>query len=819
MGIRKRHSRRLVVGVLAFALAAGTASAPAAAAAAPASPGGSFTSVKPARLLDTRTGSGAPKRLVPAGGRVTVPVAGRGGVPVSGVAAVVLNVTVGQATKAGYATAYPSGVTQPRTTTVAFPATQSVTGLTVVKVGTRGSVVLYTSQAAHLAVDVTGWYSTSAAASDRAGLFHPLRPARIANSRTPLGVTTPGPKQTRNLPVAGRGGVPSSGVGAVVLNVTAVAPTSAGSLTVYPTGAGRPPASLTFAARETRSNRVIVPLGQGKVTLYNAVGSTPVLVDVVGWFSGPTAQPGSGGAYFVPTNPMRVVDTRAPGGHPVGPDDLDTFDIPGGSGIPTGFGTVFPVAVAATVTAYAPTEAGALTVFPPGFGKVRDSVPGTTDVHFAAGRTTSNLAVGQLHAGRLGYYNKTGTTGVQIDVAGYFALPTTALQLEALVPTANHQVTGVRMSGAGRYLAMTTYASNLVTGDTNDAADAFVLDRTSGVVRRASVGTAGQQADGSTWDARVSDDGRYVAFTSDATNLVPGDTNDHVDVFVRDLVAGTTVRVNVGPEGAQADSSTYGVTMSADGSRVAFVSSATTLVPDDTNDTYDAFVADVNAGTVTRVSTHSDGTEGNGDVLDAMISGNGRHVAFTSEASNLVADDTNDGADLFVHDLATSQTTRENVSSTEGQADNPGILGMSISDDGGVVVFDSAAGNLVAADTNNATDVFIRDRAAGTTARITAAAGQQAGGYEPIISGDGSTVLFASTSKVLSSLWQDSYGETRYVYRRAGGILTALRGYDYLNSQPGVNRDGTVAVIISDINHIVPGDTDDDFDSFVLTLP
>lgn len=818
MGIRGRSSARLVVGVLALTLVAGSAAASATSAAAAALPGGSFTSVKPTRLLDTRSGLGAPKRLVSAGGRVTVPVAGKGGVPASGVAAVVLNVSVSQAARAGYVTAYPAGLLQPRTTTVAFPATQSVAGLTVVKVGTHGSVVLYTSQAAHLAVDVTGWYSTSAGASDRAGLFHPLRPARIANSRMALGVTTPGAKQTRNLPVAGRGGVPASGVGAVVLNVTAVAPTNAGSLAVYPTGASRTLASLTFAARETRSNRVIVPLGQGKVTLYNAAGSTPVLVDVVGWFSGPAALPGTGGAYFVSTNPFRLVDTRAPGGAPLGPDDWDVHDIAGRAGMPTGFGTAFPVAVVATATAYAPTKAGALTVFPPGFGKVRDSVPGTTDVHFAAGRMTSNLAVSQLHAGRVGYYNRTGTTGLQVDVAGYFALPTSALQLEALVPAANHQVAGVRMSGSGRYLAMTTYASNLVGGDTNDARDAFVLDRTTGVVRRASVDAGGQQADGSSWDARVSDDGRYVAFTSDATNLVPGDTNENTDVFVRDLDAGTTVRLNVGPDGAQADGSTYGITMSADGSRVAFVSGATTLVPDDTNDGSDAFVADVNTRTVSRVSTSSDGSAGNGNVLDATISGNGRYVAFASEASNLVADDTNGGADLFVHDLTTGETTRENVSSAQDQAGDPGIMSLSISDDGGVVVFDSAAGNLVAGDTNNASDVFIRDRVAGTTMRITAA-GQQAGGYDPIISGDGSTILFASTSKVLSPLWQDSYGETRYVYRRTSGTAIALRGYDYLHSQPSMNRTGTVATIMSDIDNVAPNDTDNDVDSFLLALP
>jgi hypothetical protein len=440
------------------------------------------------------------------------------------------------------------------------------------------------------------------------------------------------------------------------------------------------------------------------------------------------------------------------------------------------------------------------------------------DTAFGAGRTTSNLIVGQLHNGSLGFYNKAGTTNVVLDITGYFALPTPALALQAFATNANQQVADVQLSRAGRYLVTTTPASNLVSGDTNEEFDAFVIDRETGAIQRASVGAGGEQANGPTWEAQVSDDGRYVAFISSASNLVADDTNDESDVFLRDTVSDTTVRLNVGPGGLQADGYAYGLSISADGRRVAFYSTATNLAPDDSNNVGDVFVVDASNHSVSRISVSSAGDEADGASNTAMISGDGDHVVFESEATNLVAGDTNNATDVYVHDLVTGMTTREDVTSAGAQASGSDVSSLSISDDGHLVVFGSYAADLVAGDTNDASDVFIRDRAAATTTRITAS-GNQANGMDAALSGDGSTIVFASGATTLSPLWQDSYGKTRYVYRVATGISTPIRGYDYFSGGITLDRAGAFAVVTSDIDNIVSPDTDDDFDSFVLTLP
>ncbi|MGZ4664922.1 MAG: TolB family protein, partial [Frankiaceae bacterium] len=158
------------------------------------------------------------------------------------------------------------------------------------------------------------------------------------------------------------------------------------------------------------------------------------------------------------------------------------------------------------------------------------------------------------------------------------------------------------------------------------------------------------QSDGRYAGAVVSANGRYVAFISGAANLVPGDTNTESDVFVRDRRAGTTTRVSVSNTGAQANGYSYEVAVSANGRYVAFDSNATNLVPGDTNDAQDVFVRDRRAGTTTRVSVSNSGAQGNGGSGDPAVSANGRYVAFNSFATNLVPGDTNDARDVFVRD-------------------------------------------------------------------------------------------------------------------------------------------------------------------------
>ncbi|NUT38206.1 MAG: hypothetical protein HOV79_34590 [Hamadaea sp.] len=823
--MRRTLAAWLAAALVATVISVVTAGLGGPAAAAVTPPGGSFTGVAPARLLDTRTGNGAPAGQVAAGGSVTVLVAGRGGVPATGVASVVLNVTVTGPAAGGWVTVHPAGTTRPTASNLNYNTGQTVANLVTVGLGTGGtSVTLFTSAKAHLIADVTGWYATAATASDRAGLFHPLRPARIADSRTSFGFATPGAGVTRTLQVTGAGGVPASGAAAVVVNVTVANPSTAGYLTVFPFGQTRPTASnLNFAAHDVRANRVITALGTGgKISVYNATGTTPVIVDVVGWFTDATAAPGTGGAYFVSMAPKRLVDTRVPIGEiggAIGPDEAAVQTVAPSDGVPAGSGSVFPVAVVGNLTAVSPTTGGYLTAFPPGFGKVGESVPNTSDLNFVAGDVVPNLVITQLHAGALGIFNKSGTTHVIFDVSGFFALPTTPLTLSSVYHGANDQLIPV-MSRNGQHFAVSSWASNLVAGDTNDVPDAFVIDKAANTATRVSVSTAGAQADDATWEVAISDDGRYVAFVSGATNLVTGDTNEATDVFVRDTVAATTTRVSVGPGGEQADNWSYGISMSADGTKIAFLSLASNLVADDTNGAADVFVADLTSGAVSRVSLSSAEAELNADVQGGLISGGGGHVAFITLASNVVAGDTNAADDVFVRDIAGGTTSRENVSTGGGQA-QPGAFGstltaLSISDDGNLVVFGTWSPNLVTGDTNDNADVFLRDRAAGTTVRITAGGGVQPGGDTGYISGDGSTILFTADPPGLSPQWRDSYGATTYVLDIAGGVATPIRGYDYLSPiQTGLSTDGNLMLVYCPVDDPLPGDSN----SYLLTLP
>jgi Tol biopolymer transport system component len=177
-----------------------------------------------------------------------------------------------------------------------------------------------------------------------------------------------------------------------------------------------------------------------------------------------------------------------------------------------------------------------------------------------------------------------------------------------------------------------------------------VRDTVLGTTTRVSVDSDGAQANNSSFNPSLSADGRYIAFYSDASNLVAGDTNGTGDIFVRDTVDGTTTRVSVDSDEAQANSSSSTPALSSDGRYIVFSSSASNLVADDTNVNYDIFVRDTVLGTTTRVSVDSDGAQANNSSFNPSLSADGRYIAFYSNASNLVADDTNGTPDIFIVD-------------------------------------------------------------------------------------------------------------------------------------------------------------------------
>jgi len=309
----------------------------------------------------------------------------------------------------------------------------------------------------------------------------------------------------------------------------------------------------------------------------------------------------------------------------------------------------------------------------------------------------------------------------------------------ARVSVASNGVAGNASSGSpaisadGRYVAFRSGASNLVPGDTNGDTDVFVYDRDTGATARVSVASNGSQANGESRLPALSGDGRYIAFESEASNLVPADSNGQWDVFVHDRQTGATTRVSVASNGSPANGASDFPTLSADGRYVAFGSQASNLVPADTNGAWDVFVHDRQTATTTRVSVASDGTPGNGHSAIPALSADGRHVAFISQASNLVPGDNNRIGilDVFVHDLDTGATTLVSVASDGGQANDGSETLIRLSADGRYVAFVSPATNLVPGDTNGAFDDFVHDRQTGATTRVNVASdGSQAIGSD-----------------------------------------------------------------------------------------
>lgn len=301
-------------------------------------------------------------------------------------------------------------------------------------------------------------------------------------------------------------------------------------------------------------------------------------------------------------------------------------------------------------------------------------------------------------------------------------------------------------SSDGRFVAFNSAASNLVVGDTNNYEDIFVHDRQTGETTRVSIASDGTQQNASSGGIpSISDDGRLVAFPSWASSLVAGDTNNRLDIFVHDRQTGTTTRINVSPDGTQSNTNVTCSSISADGRYVAFSSRGNLTVGLDPELWY-VFVHDRQTGEITPVPPlPSNGARSNSDLVACVLSADGRHVLFASDTNNLVVGDTNNVAGVFIHDRETTETARVSVAS-DGTEGNAFSLPAWMSDDARYIGFYSWASNFVAGDTS-LMDVFVHDRQTGETAHV-----YGPGTGEPEwfrLSGDGRYFVFDSEASTL----------------------------------------------------------------------
>ena len=325
---------------------------------------------------------------------------------------------------------------------------------------------------------------------------------------------------------------------------------------------------------------------------------------------------------------------------------------------------------------------------------------------------------------------------------------TTLVSVDSSGAQGNNTSYAPSISGDGRYVSFESDATNLVSGDTNEKLDIFVRDTMTNNTTRVSVDSSGAQANNESCNSSISNNGR-VAFLSLANNLVAGDANGYYDIFMHDSVANTTTLISVDSLGVQGNSASgWYSSISADGRYVAFESVASNLVSGDTNFAQDIFVRDTLNNTTSRISVDSSGAQGNNTSYAPSISSDGRYVAFESIATNLVSGDTNGMSDVFVRDTVNNTTSRVSVDSSGAEGNNISYS-PSISGDGHYVAFESAATNLVSGDTNGKRDIFVRDTLNNTTSRVSVDSNGVQGNDSsdhPSISSDGSYVAFESSA-------------------------------------------------------------------------
>lgn len=375
------------------------------------------------------------------------------------------------------------------------------------------------------------------------------------------------------------------------------------------------------------------------------------------------------------------------------------------------------------------------------------------------------------------------------------------------------------MSADGRFVVYTSEASNLTPHDTNGARDVFLRDRRTGTTKRESWTSREEQANlGSGDTAVVSDDGRFVAFTSESTNLAPHETNGWPDVFIRDRQKGVTRRVSLDSREVPANAESELSAISSGGRFVLFTSPASNLAAHDTNRSPDVFLRDRMAGTTRLVSVGRDGASAQGASVAVALSPQGRYVVFESAAANLVRGDTNRTSDFFVLDRRTGTTRRVSVDSHGRQGGENGSAVVpygAISANGRYVVFSSNQSGLVDGDTNGDFDVFVRDRRNGTTQLVSVGGdGARADGdsFGTGISADGHFVVFQTLATNLLSgpgsagqvMMRDRFAEDTWPVsvspRLVLGDATSRRGLLSADGHRVVYDSTSTNIVVHDVN-------------------
>jgi Tol biopolymer transport system component len=337
----------------------------------------------------------------------------------------------------------------------------------------------------------------------------------------------------------------------------------------------------------------------------------------------------------------------------------------------------------------------------------------------------------------------------------------------AVLPFSSTTSAPTSVSTDGRFVIYDSNAPDVVPGDTNGLTDVFLRDRTQGTNERISVASAGSQGNGASFASSMSADARLVVFQSAASNLVAGDTNGFTDVFLRDRVAGTTVRLSLAPGGAEANGASTNPVISADGRFVAFTTVATNLFAGDSNNFSDVMRLDLATNELTLA--HRNGsTFGNGGADFASISADGRFVLFASGSNNLVAGDTNGLQDLFRFDAQTGTTIRVSLGASGAQLSSASFAspGVALSADGQRALFLTAAAALPT-DTDTLSDAYVRDLATATTLRATE--GLSFSAAQPTISPDGLHVCYSAFQTI-----GDETFNRLFVRTLGGGVQSLL---------------------------------------------